>query len=43
MPRLKSAVTGVVVSVSDETAALIGSEWVAADDVKTSPRQKKSE
>lgn len=27
MPRLRNAVSGVVVSVSDETAALLDSEW----------------
>jgi len=31
MPRLKSAVTGVVVSVSDDVAAVLDSEWVEAD------------
>ena len=43
MPRLKSAVSGVTVQVSDETAAVIGSEWEPADDGKTSSRIKKSE
>lgn len=43
MPRLKSVVSGVTVEVSDETAGLLGSEWVAASDVKTSSRAKKSE
>jgi hypothetical protein len=40
MPRLKSAVSGVTVQVSDETAALIGSEWAAADDAKPSSSKK---
>lgn len=32
MPRLKSAVSGAIVSCSDETAALLGSEWQAVDE-----------
>jgi|GEM_PF-4400106 len=45
MPRLKSAVSGVVVSVSDETAALLDAEWGDEDaPVKRSPgRPKKTE
>lgn len=45
MPRLKSIETGVVVSVSDETAALLGSEWVDEEaPVKRSPgRPKKTD
>lgn len=43
MPRLKSVVNGVTVEVSEETAGLLGSEWVAPGDVKASPRSKKSE
>jgi hypothetical protein len=31
MPRLKSTVTGVVVSVGDDVAAALDSEWVDAD------------
>lgn len=31
MPRLTSVTSGVVVSVSDETAALLGAEWVPVD------------
>lgn len=44
MPRLKNT-EGVTVSVSDETAALLGSEWVSADaEPKRSPgRPKKSD
>jgi hypothetical protein len=44
MPRLTN-VGGITVSVSDETAALLGSEWVSADaEPKRSPgRPKKSE
>jgi len=43
MPRLKSAVSGVVVSVSDETAALLGSEWEPAEESKRTSRTAKSE
>ena len=44
MPRLRNT-DGVVVSVSDETVALLGSEWVPADgEPKRSPgRPKKSD
>jgi hypothetical protein len=31
MPRLRNEVTGAVMSVSDSLAALLGSEWVPAD------------
>lgn len=31
MPRLRSELTGAVMTVSESTAALLGSEWVAAD------------
>ncbi|MBF6133505.1 hypothetical protein IU501_10890 [Nocardia otitidiscaviarum] len=31
MPRLRNTVTGVVVSVSDDTAARLGREWRPAD------------
>lgn len=31
MPRVKSKVSGAVMSVSDETAARLGGEWVDAD------------
>lgn len=39
MPRLKSTVTGVVVSVGDDVAAVLDSEWVdaAASDVVEIP------
>lgn len=42
MPRLKHVVSGVIVSVDDETAANLGSEWTAADakDEKPSSRRK---
>lgn len=46
MPKFKSATSGVVVSVSDETAELIGSEWEPADDETAksrTARTKKSE
>lgn len=36
MPRLRNA-AGVVVNVSDDTAANLGSEWVSADEAQTSP------
>jgi hypothetical protein len=32
MPRLTNSATNVVVNVSDETAARLGSEWVADGD-----------
>lgn len=38
MPRLRHAVTGVVVSVSDDTAARLGNEWIPADSEPT-PRR----
>jgi hypothetical protein len=31
MPRLKSTVSGVVVNVGDDVAAVLDSEWVDAD------------
>lgn len=46
MPTFKSATSGVTVTVSEETAKLIGSEWEPADDesAKARPsRAKKSE
>ena len=43
MARFKSAVSGVVVSVSDETAELIGSEWEPADESKRTSRASKTE
>lgn len=44
MPRLKNA-EGVTVSVDEATAALLGSEWVAADsEPKRAPgRPKKTD
>lgn len=47
MPRLRNSQTGAVVSCSDETAARLGGEWVAADEAapakaptkKASPRK----
>jgi hypothetical protein len=42
MARLKSVVSGVVVSVSDETAALLGSEWEDADKAPRSESPDKS-
>jgi hypothetical protein len=43
MPRFTSAVSDVTVSVSDETAELLGSEWVAAEAPKSAGRSKKSD
>lgn len=46
MPRLKDARTGVVVSVSDETAARLGRGWVPADaaaDPVVEPETEESE
>ncbi|WP_258368907.1 hypothetical protein [Curtobacterium sp. MCBD17_030] len=43
MPRLKSTVTGVVVTVGDDVAKALDSEWVDADAKTTSTRTKKSE
>jgi len=40
MPRLTHAVSGVTVEVSDETAALLGSEW---NEEKTTSRRKSSD
>lgn len=31
MPRLRNALTGAVMTVSDETAGRLGSEWADAD------------
>ena len=41
MPRFTHAVTGVTVSVDDDTAANLGSEWTTGDsgDEKTSRRK----
>jgi hypothetical protein len=38
MPRLTHAVSGVTVEVSDETAELLGAEWVA----EKAPAKRKS-
>ncbi len=37
MPRLRNTQSGVVVNVSDDTAARLGSEWEPAD--KPAPRK----
>ena len=46
MPRLRSAVTGVVVNVSDEKAERLGTDWVAFDqpaaEEKPAPRKRAS-
>lgn len=39
MPRLRNEVTGAVMSVEDSTAALLGSEWVPADQQKPEPAE----
>lgn len=46
MPRLKNRTTGVLVSVDDELAAILGDEWESADDPKprrSAPRKKPAE
>ncbi|WP_442892420.1 DUF7302 family protein [Curtobacterium sp. USHLN213] len=44
MPEFTHEVTGVAVSVSDETATRLGSEWKPKEQPKRSPgRPKKSE
>lgn len=40
MPRLRNESTGAVMSVEESTAALLGSEWVAADKPKTDAAPK---
>jgi hypothetical protein len=39
MPRLRNEVTGAVMSVSESTAALLGSGWVSADEQKSEPNE----
>jgi hypothetical protein len=39
MPRLISPLNGVVVNVSDEKAARLGSGWVAADKPTAKPKR----
>lgn len=41
MPRLRNS-RGVVVSVSAETATLLGSQWQAADDPRAKLKQPKA-
>lgn len=49
MPRLRNAVNGVVINVSDEKAARMGDHWVpfeaevVEDKPARKPRAKKSE
>jgi hypothetical protein len=43
VPRFTSAVSNVSVSVSDETAERLGSEWVAVEAPKPASRPKKSD
>ena len=44
MPRLRNELTGAVMSVSESTAALLGSQWVAADEqdaeAKEAPKRR---
>lgn len=40
MPRLRHAVTGVVVSVSEDTATRLGNEWEPAE-ATTAPARKR--
>lgn len=42
MPRLVNKVTGAVVSVSESTAARLGSEWAPADQPVTEPKKETS-
>ena len=42
MPRLRSSNSGVIVSVSDETAKLLDSEWTPADGSAASEAPDKS-
>lgn len=43
MPAFRHKATGVLVTVSDERAGLLGSEWAAADEKpKPTPRRRKS-
>lgn len=42
MPRFTHAVTGVTVSVDDDTAANLGNEWSAADSGDEKPSRRKS-
>ena len=41
MPRLRSELTGAVMTVDESVAAQLGGEWVAADkaDEKPAPRR----
>lgn len=42
MPRLRHSQSGAVVSVSDETAARLGSEWEPADKAPKATAKKTS-
>ena len=42
MPRLRNELTGAVMTVEDSTAALLGGEWVAADDKPESDETPKA-
>ena len=42
MPRLRNSQSGAVVSVSDETAARLGSEWEPADKQAPKSTTKKA-
>lgn len=39
MPRLRSTVTGAVMTVSDKVAARLGSGWVDADKAVEEPKE----
>ena len=40
MPRLRNAVTGVAVSVSDDTATRLGREWQPVEATPARPRRR---
>jgi len=40
MPRLRNAATGVVVNVSDETAAALGTDYKPVEDEKKAPAKR---
>jgi hypothetical protein len=42
MPRLRNEVTGVVVNVSDETAALLGADYKPVEAEKKAPAKRAS-
>jgi len=42
MPRLRNEVTGVVVNVSDDTAALLGTDYKPVEDKSTKAPAKRA-